>query len=420
MTADGFSRRESILGLERIAELTRLLGDPQDACPAVHVAGTNGKGSFCAMLSSILTAAGLKVGMFTSPALLGDEESLRISGKRVGADTLADILSFIEPYALSMGERPTEFEVMTAAAFELFRREGCDMTMIECGLGGDGDSTNVIKSPLLSVITNVQFDHMGRLGSTLSEIASHKAGIIKPGRPVLFGGASPEALEVIRGFAARAHAPLYLAGGGYEVISSDITGTEAYFPGFGRERLSLLGEYQAENAANVLKAVTLLRALGVAIPDAAVENGLSHTSWPGRNEVICSSPTVVFDGAHNPAGVAHAAHTAKDLLGGRVVLLMGVLADKDRSNYPALLAPYAEALFAVRPESPRALDPEVLAAEFAAAGVPSRAFDRFDKGVREAYNYAKEHSLPLFAIGSLYMYGGFRSALDELLEEETV
>lgn len=417
--SDGFSRRESILGLERIAELTALMGFPQDAVPAVHIAGTNGKGSFTAMLAAILKEAGLKVGSFTSPAMLGSAESIRIDGRCADEAELEDAITSVKPFALSMRERPTEFEVMTAAAFLTISRAKCDIALIECGLGGDGDSTNVIKSPLLSVITNVQFDHTARLGCTLSEIAGHKAGIIKRGRPVLFGGDSPEALAVIRERAARERAPLFTVRHCERVLSSTLDGVRAYFPGFGELKLSLVGGYQAENAANVLRAANLLRAMGLAIPDEAVRQGLMNTRWPGRNEVLCEKPLVLFDGAHNPAGVAHARETVKMLPGGSAVLLMGVLADKDRSDYARLLAPCAEAVFCVRPDSPRALKPEVLAREFVEAGVSSFAFDSFDNGVRAAYNYAEEHGKPLFALGSLYMYAGFCRALRSITEEQT-
>ncbi|MBQ4341764.1 MAG: bifunctional folylpolyglutamate synthase/dihydrofolate synthase [Clostridia bacterium] len=415
--SDGFSRPESILGLERIAELTARMGFPQDAVPTVHIAGTNGKGSFTAMLASILKEAGLRVGSFTSPAMLGSAESIRIDGRCADEAELEDAITSVKPFALSMRERPTEFEVMTAAAFLMISCAGCDIALIECGLGGDGDSTNVIKSPLLSVITNVQFDHMARLGNTLSEIASHKAGIIKRGRPVLFGGTSAEALAVIQKKAAENSAPLYTVRHDERLISSSLDGVRAYLPGFGELELSLLGGYQAENAANVLEAVNLLRAMGLAIPDEAVKRGLMRTRWPGRCELLCRDPLVMFDGAHNPAGIMHAAETVKTLLGGSAVLLMGVLADKDRSLYAKTLAPYADAMFCVRPSSPRALGPDVLAAEFREAGVASFPFDSFDKGVRAAYNYAVEHGKPLFALGSLYMYAGFRSSLRSITEE---
>ena len=178
------AERGSMLGLERITELLRIMGDPQDRVKTVHISGTNGKGSFGAMLTSVLKSAGYIVGGFSSPAITKVTDSFRIGGEEISEQEFADLIGDIAPLCESMDEKPTEFEVLTAAAFELFVRRGCDIAVVECGMGGDLDSTNVIKAPLLSVITNVQKDHSAFLGDTIGEIAFHKAGIIKQGRPV--------------------------------------------------------------------------------------------------------------------------------------------------------------------------------------------------------------------------------------------
>lgn len=411
------SRNESILGLSRITELLSLLGDPQEKVPAVHVSGTNGKGSFTAMLASVLKAAGNKVGAFTSPAITGVTDGIRVNGERIGEEELDSLLAEIAPFAGRMAEKPTEFEVMTAAAYLYFAREGCDISVIECGLGGAGDSTNVLKSPLLSVITNVELDHTDRLGKTLSAIAEHKAGVIKEGRPVLYGGDPGEALEVIERRAEEMGSRLFITDRTrLTAAPSTLSGTDIEFAGFPPMHLSLLGEYQPANAASVLTAVEILRGEGVGIPDSAAAYGLSHTSWPARFELISQEPCVIFDGSHNPDGVKLAASSIEHIFEGKkAVILMGVMADKEYAKYPAMLKNCAGKVFAVKPANPRSLRAEALAACFAGAGVPAEAFADFEEGVRAAYAEAREKQAPLVAMGTLYMYKEFTEALGKLI-----
>ncbi|MBR0136613.1 MAG: folate family ECF transporter S component, partial [Clostridia bacterium] len=330
------SQSGSILGLDRVKELLKLMGDPEEGLKTVHVAGTNGKGSFSAQLASVLKEAGYKVGAFNSPALTGPADSFRINGKRIDERMLEKQLSSIKRCSAKMEDKPTEFEVLTAAAFGLFKKEKCDIAVVECGLGGSGDATNVIRKPLLSVITNVQLDHTDRLGKTLPEIAEKKAGIIKASRPVLWGGGEGEAFEVVKKRAAECSSKLVCTDiGRLKVISETIDGTEIEFSGFGRLRLGLLGAYQPENAANVLTAVELLREQGLDISDEAVKRGLENAVWPARFELISKEPVVIFDGSHNPDGVALAAESIRKLFPGKkAVLLMGVMADKDYKKYP--------------------------------------------------------------------------------------
>ncbi|MBR3487168.1 MAG: folate family ECF transporter S component [Clostridia bacterium] len=407
------SRNESILGLERVTELLSLMGDPQENTPVIHVAGTNGKGSFAAMLASVLRAAGYKVGSFTSPAVMGVSDSFRINGVTVSNDVLDGALASIEPLAASMAERPTEFEVMTAAAYELFRTERCDIAIVECGLGGRGDSTNVIRSPLLSVITNVQLDHTDRLGRTLPEIAAHKAGIIKDGRPVLWGGGHNAAEEVIVKAAEAHNSKLVCTDlSRLTVRSMEIDGTGIGFRGMGEYKLSLIGSYQPENAANVLTAVEMLREEGLNISNEAIAIGLSNAKWHARFEVVSRDPLVIFDGSHNPDGVRLAAQSIADFVkGGRAVLLMGVMADKDYAKYPEMLRLAAAKVYTVKPANPRALAAEELAEVFRNAGIPAEAGETFEEGVRAAYDYARMHGLPLVGLGTLYMYKDFIEAL---------
>jgi dihydrofolate synthase/folylpolyglutamate synthase len=410
--------RGIVPGLSRIETLLGMLGDPQNAVPVIHVSGTNGKGSFSAMLSAVLSRAGFRTGSFSSPALTGATDSFRIDGGEITGEKFAEIILDIAPLWEKMNDKPTEFEVLTAAAYELFRRENCDIAIVECGLGGDEDSTNVISSPLLSVITNVSRDHCGILGNTTAEIASHKAGIIKSGRPVFFGGSDEAALEVISGRAKALGAPLYTPDSSKISLISDnrLTGTE--FTYCGRNyTLALLGSYQLRNALNVLSCVDILRVIGMDIPEKAVSVGLAEVRWHGRFELLSSDPVIIIDGAHNPDGVACAAQSIKQYFdGGPVLLLMGVMADKEYQFYPELLGGLAARVFTVRPDNPRSLDSAALAEVFSAKGIPAEAFTDLSEGVKCAVDTAKETGLPLVALGSLYMYRQFTQALRSITE----
>ena len=407
------SRGVSILGLERVSELLFLMGDPQERTHIVHVAGTNGKGSFTAMLSSVLKSAGYRVGSFSSPAILGANESFRIDGEVISEERLNELINRIAPFAESMSDKPTEFEVLTAAAFELFAQEGCDIAVVECGLGGAGDSTNVIKAPVLSVITNVQLDHTDRLGKTLAEIAEKKAGIIKEYRPVLFGGRDETAYSVIEKRAEALRAKLTRTD--LSLLTVDrmgLDGTEITFDGL-KLTLPLLGAYQPENAANVLTAVRLLNGEGLSIPESAVREGLKNTVWHARFEVLSrgtkeGEPVIIFDGSHNPDGVTLAAKSIKGIFGDKkAVLLMGVMADKDYNKYPDILREVTDRVFCVTPDNPRALNSHALAAALNSGGMNAEGYDDFSFAVRKAKEYAKEKSAPLVAMGTLYMYKQF-------------
>ena len=408
------AKRGSKLGLERITELCHILGDPQNETKIIHVAGTNGKGSFSAMLSHILRSAGYLVGSFSSPALTGVTDSFRINCREISQNVFTWVMNDIIPACESMEDKPTEFEVLTAAAYELFRRVDCNVAIIECGMGGDSDSTNVVESPLLSVITNVALDHTAFLGSTVREIARHKAGIIKEGRPVLYGGTDLDAFEVITAAAFEKNAPLSVTDQFRTLgTSTGVSGTELEFDGFGKARVPLIGTYQIYNIANVLTAVELLRREGLEISDEAVRKGLAETHWHGRFELLRSEPVVIFDGAHNPDGIRQAAASIRHCFGdGKIALLIGVMADKDYSLYPRILGHQVSRVFTVKPDNPRALDSDKLAVVFTNEDIPAQSFADLSEGVKAAYSFAKAEKIPLIALGSLYMYREFCAALD--------
>ncbi|MBR7165222.1 MAG: bifunctional folylpolyglutamate synthase/dihydrofolate synthase, partial [Clostridia bacterium] len=244
-------------GLSRTAALLDAMGNPQDQLRFVHVAGTNGKGSFCAMLSSILKASGLKVGTYTSPYILRFNERMRVDGEDIPDETLARLTEEIQPLAEAMDEKPTEFELITAIAMAYFKEENCDVVVLECGMGGRLDSTNVIKTPLLSVITGIALDHTAFLGNTVKEIAAEKAGITKNGIPMLYCGSDTEAKEVIEGKAREMAAPFHtVERSGLTVHSQSLEGTRFLWRTWNDLFLPLLGTYQTENVQNVLEAVT--------------------------------------------------------------------------------------------------------------------------------------------------------------------
>ena len=411
------AERGSMLGLERITELLRIMGDPQDRVKTVHISGTNGKGSFGAMLTSVLKSAGYIVGGFSSPAITKVTDSFRIGGEEISEQEFADLIGDIAPLCESMDEKPTEFEVLTAAAFELFVRRGCDIAVVECGMGGDLDSTNVIKAPLLSVITNVQKDHSAFLGDTIGEIAFHKAGIIKQGRPVYFGGDSEEAYEIIADAAKKAGAELFIPDYSQFSWTDDCCtaeGTDITYMGE-KLHIPLLGTYQPENAVNVLSCIGILRKNGLDIPDRAVREGLANVKWHGRFEVLSREPLIIYDGAHNPDGIRCAADSIRRYFGGRkVALLIGVMADKEYGLYADMLGELAETAFAVTPDNPRSLDSAVLAEALTERGLPSTAFTDLAQGVAAARDYAAARGIPLIALGSLYMYRQVTEALDSI------
>lgn len=410
------AQRGSKLGLERITELCRLLGNPQEKTKIIHVAGTNGKGSFSAMLSYILRAAGYLVGNFSSPALTGVTDSFRINCREISPNVFTWVMNDVIPVCESMEDKPTEFEVLTAVAYELFHRVDCNVAIIECGMGGDTDSTNVVSSPLLSVITNVAPDHTNFLGKTIRDIAKHKAGIIKEGRPALYGGTDLEAFEVLNAVACDKNTLLNVTDHMRIMgASTDIHGTELEFDGFGMIKTPLTGTFQFYNIANVITAVELLRREGMEISDEAVKKGLAEAQWHGRFELISKDPVVIFDGAHNSDGIHQAADTLRRCFEGKkVTLLTGVMSDKDYNLYPEMLGQYIDTVFTVKPDNPRALDSKTLAAVYAKRNFDTSAFSDFEAGVKAAYDCAKSKNTPLVVLGSLYMYKQFIEAFEKI------
>lgn len=399
------SWRGSVPGLGRIRELCRLLGDPQKELRFVHVAGTNGKGSVCSMLSSVLTAAGYRVGLFTSPFVRFFEERISVSGEPIPGDALGRVTERVREAAEKMRDVPTEFELLTAVGFEYFRERRCDIVVLEVGLGGRLDSTNVIPPPVLSIITGIGLDHTAILGDTLGAVAREKAGIIKPGSPVVIGDLPPEAEEAVTDAARRAGAPVVKADRAR--IESEVltpSGASLCDRAFGQLSISLAGRHQLSNASVVLTAAEILAEKGFRISEQSVRDGLAAARWPARFETLSRDPLVIYDGAHNPDGIRALTENVNELLGGRAILVMGVMADKDYRSMVSSLRPVAARVFTVRPDNPRSLDPSVTSALFEEKGVPAAAAETVEEGISLAVKEGEKTGLPVLVMGTLYMY----------------
>ncbi len=407
-------------GLNRITELCERLGNPQDGLSFVHVTGTNGKGSTCAMTESILRHAGYKTGLFTSPYVRCFNERIAIDGKPVSNDLLCKATETVKKHADEMRESPTEFELITAIALVIFKLEKCDVVVFEVGMGGRLDSTNVIKSSLVSVVTGVSLDHTAVLGNSISEIAGEKAGIIKNGSHVLYGGRDYEggdAYSVITNAAEEKNAPFrYCDYSQLEIKKTDLYGSVFDYKKYKNVTLSLLGLYQPENAVKAIEIAEILRERGLKISDDDIYAGLKSTKWAARFEKLSERPLVIYDGSHNPEGI-EAAKTALSHYFGeeKVNLLTGVMADKDYSAMAETLSPFARKVFTVPPDNPRSLASSKLSELYNGLGVASESFDSVYDGFYAAYLDSKENNIPLVCLGSLYMYCEVAEAHEKII-----
>ena len=397
-------------GLERIGELCEKLGHPERKLKFIHVAGTNGKGSFCAMTESILRAAGYKTGLYTSPYICEFNERMQINGKNISDSELVELTEYIKPIADSMEDKPTEFELITAVAFEYFARNNCDIVVLEAGLGGRLDSTNIITTPVLSVITGIALDHTAILGDTVEKIAAEKAGIIKDGVPVIFGGEDDSAAEVIKQ-AAKEHGSEFIRVDYNKLknVNSTLDGTTFDYSFYISLSIKLLGLYQPKNAAVVLNAVNTLNKHGFTIKVSAINEGLKNAVWHARFEKVSQDPLIIFDGAHNPQGIEQAVKSIKHYFGeNKVYLLTGVLKDKNYTEIAKMLSTVASRAFTLTPDSPRALSSEEYAEVLKNAGINSSAHNSIEEAFAAAKEAAKRDNTPLVCLGSLYVYASLR------------
>lgn len=430
----------SRLGLSRIRELTDRLGRPQDHLRFVHVAGTNGKGSTSAMLASVLQKAGYRVGLYTSPFIIRFNERMQIDGQDIPDEELAEITALVKPHAEAMTDSPTEFELITAIALCYFARHRCDLVVLEVGMGGRLDSTNILdaRTVAAAVITGIALDHTAFLGDTPEKIAAEKAGIIKAGVPIIFGGHHPPVgqeenctlgatfgatvgaavdttacARVIQEKANEVGAPyIEVDHTALAHVRTDLYGADFDFGEHKGLHIPLAGLYQPYNAATALTVLDVLRGQGLVIPEEAIREGLAAVRWPARFEILSRSPLVIADGGHNPEGIDAAIASVKQYFHDeKILLLTGVMADKDYTRMVSRMGEVTERAFCVRPANNRALDPGTYAASFRAIGIPAEGYATVAEGVKAATDTARREGKALLCLGSLYMYGEVRTAV---------
>lgn len=405
------------LGLQRIKALLDSLGNPEKKLRCIHIAGTNGKGSVTSMISSILMQEGFRVGIYTSPYLQRFNERIRINGEEISCDDIARLVTIIKPAVDKLiregYEHPTEFEIITAVMFKYFEEKQVDFAVLEVGLGGRLDSTNVI-DPLVSVITTISYDHMAVLGDTLDKIAYEKAGIIKKNGIVVTYPQEDEAMNVIRDAASRENAVLINAGDGRVKLRDYNIDGQLFDMEIGGEAytglsMRLLGEYQLMNALTAVTAIRALSRRGIDIHRKSIYDGLKNVKWPGRIEVISKDPLIVIDGAHNVQGIQSLRKAIEKYFDyKRLILVTGMLRDKQVDKMCEIIMPLCSTIITTEPLSPRAMPSEELCST--ARKYCSDAVSCPD--IKDAYNMglskAGRGDLLLFC-GSLYMIGRVRT-----------
>lgn len=351
------SQKGIVLGLDTMRHLMAKLNNPQDKVKFIQVAGTNGKGSTAAYLTSILSEAGIKVGRYTSPAVFSSTEQYFACGSCISESEYAKGVTAVAEAAASLdGETPTAFEQETALAFWYFAKKGCELAILEAGLGGDMDATNIVTTTVCSIITSISMDHCRILGNKISEIAAHKAGIIKPGAPVICIEQKEDAMEPIRAAAKAADTPLYeVHRDEVRQIFSDKRESIVFFREFENLHLKMLGTCQPENAALALQAASVL-SCSYPIEKKHIYDGIEKTRWSGRFELHSGSPDIILDGAHNPDGIRRLRESVNQMFGAvPICYVCGVLADKDYEKEIEILFGRASNVFTVTPPSPRAM-----------------------------------------------------------------
>ena len=398
------SQKGIVLGLDTMRHLMAKLNNPQDKVKFIQVAGTNGKGSTAAYLTSILSEAGIKVGRYTSPAVFSSTEQYFACGSCISESEYAKGVTAVAEAAASLdGETPTAFEQETALAFWYFAKKGCELAILEAGLGGDMDATNIVTTTVCSIITSISMDHCRILGNKISEIAAHKAGIIKPGAPVICIEQKEDAMEPIRAAAKVADTPLYeVHRDEVRQIFSDKRESIVFFREFENLHLKMLGSCQPENAALAVQAASVL-SRSYPIEKKHIYDGIEKTRWGGRFELHSGSPDIILDGAHNPDGIRRLRESVNQMFGAvPICYVCGVLADKDYEKEIEILFGSASNVFTVTPPSPRAMKSTDLKAaikkRFSQLKVTS--FDSED-GIEKAMEAAVSQNNPVVVCGTL-------------------
>lgn len=414
--------------LSRMAALLNLLGNPHLQYPVIHVAGTKGKGSTAAMIASVLQAAGYKTGFYISPHLEDFCERIQINRQTIPPARLVEVVDKLKP-AVNQIERLTTFELTTAAGFLYFAEEKVDVAVIEVGLGGRLDATNLV-TPLVSVITSISLDHTKVLGDTLEKIATEKAGIIKPGRPVVISPQKPEAMDAIAKIAIERNSPLVVSDRVYraEVLERtlvyqrlSISPKNVPFQDVFEIQLPLLGDHQVENAITALCAIDQARNEGFEIPLIAVQNGFSHVSWEGRFEVLNLHPPIVVDAAHNRYSALKLIQTVNQYFPNhRLILVFGASDDKDVTGMLAELLPRAEEVIFTQSIHPRSFHADQLVELAAGYSLPKIVITPLEDAVEQAVNQIHSDDTLLLVTGSIFVAAGARKFLRDILKRPEV
>ena len=417
-----------VLGLERMNVLLEKLGNPHEDLKVLHVAGTNGKGSVCRYLYEILQAAGYRCGLFTSPFLEVFNERIEFDGSFISDADLQRcsdvVLAMTEEMVAEGHESPTEFEVITAVAFLYFKEKNTDFVVLEVGLGGRGDSTNVVKRPLCSIITSISLDHTDRLGETIEEIAAEKAGIIKEGCPVITGVENEEAMWVLKHKAIEKHTPIFDAlQSPFEILEETVEGTrvraevlkETY-----EFTISMVGRHQVQNALTALTAIALLNKRGdFTVTDEQIAEGFKRAKQIGRFEIMEKEPFVILDGAHNPGGAKALKETVlRHFKDKKILMVTGILADKEVEEVLDSFMDITKDFIATEPDNPRKLPAEELTEKMQKRGGHVHCFSKAEEAVSCAQGLYEAYDVILFT-GSLYLIGKIRGLINEKGVRET-
>ena len=406
----------SVYGLSRIRTLLEKMGNPQNDLKYIHIAGTNGKGSTAAMTASILRKAGYRTGLYTSPYIYRFHERMQIDGEQISDEDIVSITEYVKPLADSMEESPTEFELVCAIAFEYFKRKKCDVVVLEVGLGGEYDATNVISTPEVAVITNIGLDHTDVLGKTIEEIAQAKAGIFKEGGSAVIYRGLPSVESVFEQVCEQKHISLIKAVfDSLKLNSCDLFGQNFDCGARKNIQLPLLGDHQLHNASVVLSIADTLIEKGWNISEENIYEGIRDVSWPGRFDIVCRDPLFIIDGGHNPQCLEALVKNVEDYLSGRkVIALTGVLADKDYGDMYQPILPLIHEFVCITPDSPRKMEAAELAKYLQAVGAKATACATTQDGVRKAIELAGKDGA-ILCFGSLYSIGAIHDGLKEVL-----
>lgn len=407
-------------GIVRSARLLELLGNPHRGLKFIHVAGTNGKGSVSACLSKILTLSGYRTGLYVSPHLVRFNDRIMLNGAEIGDEDFARLADRVREAAEAMEDAPTVFEIMTAMGMLYFREKACDIVVLEVGMGGRLDSTNVIESPEVSVITSIGLDHTKELGDTLEKIAFEKGGIIKDGCPVVVDGSNKDVMPVLKKLCCEKNAPLTVSRPEKIVYRTLGFGRELFsYGGFEDVALSLPGIYQVKNAAVVVETVRILQEKGWNISSKDARKGMEQVYWPGRFEIIHKDPVFILDGSHNPDGI----RAMKESLccyfpEKKVRFLIGMLSTKDVTEMLRMIETAAQEIAVVMPPSDKAVDSREMSERIQKeSNVTVRAFSTIREGVEYILSAAGADDV-ICATGSLYSIDEIRNCAKDVWKQE--